>query len=245
MTEALIIAGGYGRRFGALTEDLPKHLLPICGVPMIDILVRQLHHFGITRISIAVGHRGERIEGYFRNYPLPVTVRIIREERPLKSAGALHHVWTGEQTILMMNGDMLTDFDFRNFLEAHRISGADMTIAAHLESHRLTLGEVVQGEGNEVIGYIEKPVKSYRISSGIYAFSPELRLPGKRGTPLSVPELVKALGARHRRIRWYENNSFWIDINEREDLRIAEEALSASAGRFFIDPELIVRPGAG
>ncbi len=125
------MAGGLGTRLRPLTYAIPKPLLPIGERPILEILFRQLTRAGFTRAFVSTGYKGELIKSYFGDGKrLGIEVRYVDEKEPLGTAGALALLRRdlAERPFLMVNGDILTRFDFGAFLTKHAASGAELTV---------------------------------------------------------------------------------------------------------------------
>src|SRR5215813_2241333 len=106
--------------------------MPIGGVPIIEIVIRQLRHFGFKRITLAVGHLGELINAYLKGRQERfegVEIDFAYESQPTGTAGALAQIAGLDKTFLAMNGDILTDLDYGKLVSHHRDTGAILTVA--------------------------------------------------------------------------------------------------------------------
>ena len=132
--KAVILAGGKGVRLRPFTASFPKPLVPLGDVPIIEVLMRRLIQFGITDITLTLGHLAELIKAYFfhrQDLTRLMALRYIDEEEPTGTAGSLAFVQDLDETFLVMNGDVLTNLDFDELVAFHRQQGATLTIATH------------------------------------------------------------------------------------------------------------------
>jgi len=223
MTEVVVLAGGRGTRLEPYTTVLPKPLMPVGEMPVLEILVRRLAGAGLHTVHLAVGHLAELIEAYFGNGSrFGVELRYWREIEPLGTAGPLAEIETASPTILVMNGDLLTTLDFRAFLAAHEESGASATVGVHQRDVPVDYG-VVKLDGSAIVGFEEKPTLSYMISMGVYAFERdaiELIPPRK----FDFPDLVHAMLDRGLAINAHVSSAFWLDIGRHEDYELANRS---------------------
>lgn len=219
--QAVILAGGVGRRLRPYTELIPKPLVPIAGVPVIEIVLRQLGHFGFRRVTITLGHEAELIRAHCSDGShLGLELDYSIEETPLGTAGPLANIAGLEENFLVLNGDLITTFDFRNLFEAHCASGAILTIAAHERTIPIEFG-IIKGEDGVVGGYIEKPSLLYRVSMGIYAFSRAVLSYITPGERLDFPNLVLRLLAAGQVVRYHSFDGYWLDIGSSADFEKA------------------------
>lgn len=236
--KVVILAGGKGTRLAPYTTVLPKPLVPVADLPIIEILIRQLAHYGFRDVTVSIGHLGELIQAYFAATPrLPEGVRLsyVTEPAALGTAGSLALVPGLDETFLVANGDVLTSLDYRRLVEFHRAQRAALTVAMRQKEVRIDLGVMEVDGASRVTAYREKPVLSYRVSMGIYVYEPRaLRLitPGER---LDFPDLVLALLEAGETVAAYPSEDFWLDIGRQEDYAAASEEFLARRGEFHVD----------
>ncbi|MBI4954895.1 MAG: NTP transferase domain-containing protein [Myxococcales bacterium] len=228
---AVILAGGKGRRLKPYTAVFPKPLMPLGDRPILEIVVGQLREAGFDDLTFAVGHLAGLIQAYFGDGSrFGVRIEYSLEDEPLGTAGPLSLIRPPTDDFLVMNGDLLTDLDFRQFLAAHRSSGAVATLAVYRKSVDITLGVLDLDAQDRVVGYTEKPTLHYLVSSGIYCFKPAIlsRLP--RGTRRDLPELVLELIAAGEPVHGHRFGGYWLDIGRPEDYEVA--LAEVAKGRF-------------
>lgn len=226
----MILAGGKGTRLAPYTAVFPKPLVPLGEKPIIDILVNQLARAGFTELVFSVGHLAELIIAYFADHPLRhqgVTLRWIREQTPLGTAGSLTLIEDLPPQFLALNGDILTTLDFGGLFDSHLSSGAELTVATYTKLVSIPLGVVEQTNGL-VTGYTEKPVLSYEASMGVYAYSRSALEAIPRGRPFDLPDLVHELMRRGRRIAAFHSEAEWLDIGNPEDYAEAQRVFETS-----------------
>ena len=239
MRRAVILAGGEGTRLRPYTTVLPKPLMPVGDRPILDVVVRQLHRHGFDRITIATGHLAELIEAFFGDgsrYDIPID--YYREDEPLGTVGALAMIEGLDEDFLVMNGDILTDMDYRAFFEGHGASGAAATIATTRREVEISLGVLKFGEGQDptrLTGYDEKPTVDYQASMGVYAFSPRVRERIEPGARLDFPDLVLRLIAAGEVVRGWPSTDYWLDIGRHEDYERAIDEFERVRDRMLPD----------
>lgn len=232
---AVILAGGKGVRLQPFTVNFPKPLVPLGDRPVIEILMRRLIAFGITDITLTVGHLAELIKAYFQQRPEIIrqaTLRYVHERQPTGTAGSLALVGGLDETFLVMNGDLLTDLDFNELLNFHRAEGAALTIAAHRRQVKIDLG-VLQCDGrNRVTGYREKPEYAYQVSMGIYVYEPRVLGFIEAGRYLDFPDLVLKLIDAGEKVCAMPCECLWLDIGRPDDYARAQEIYADGKERF-------------
>lgn len=223
-TRAVVLAGGRGTRLAPYTTVLPKPLMPVGDMPILEILLRQLRRAGIRHITLAVGHLAALLEAYFGDGSrFGVSLDYSYEDEPAGTAGPLALVDGLDETFLVMNGDLLTTIDFADLLQTHRARKAAITVGLFEKQVPLDLGVVETGEDGRVTDYIEKPTLTYEVSVGIYAVEPAVLEHIERGERLDLPELVLRLIAAGADVQAYRFSGTWFDIGRPDDYAAASE----------------------
>lgn len=219
--QAIILAGGKGTRLKPYTTFLPKPLVPIGDVPIIEIVLRQLKYFGFSDIILAVNHLAELIVallGDGEKYGL--RIRYSREEEVLGTAGPLGLIDELEENFIVMNGDLLTTLNYRNFFKEHVNSENDVTICTANKKIKIDLG-VLKTTGNKFIEYIEKPTYNFQVSSGIYAMRRSSIKDIEKGKYLDMPDFIRQLQKSGKSISCYNKPFYWLDIGRTQDYETA------------------------
>jgi NDP-sugar pyrophosphorylase family protein len=212
-SRAAVLAGGLGTRLRPYTTILPKPLVPVGDRPILELLFDWLARGGVERVDVCIGHLGELIQTYFsqaRTIPPRLDVSWRREPEALGTAGALRSVPDVEETLLVVNGDIVTDLNLSEMLAFHRSRGAALTIATRVSEVETDLG-VIEHDHGLVVNYQEKPVLSYTASMGIYLYEPQVLRSLPEG-PLQFPDLVLALLARGEPVAAFQNQAAWQHI---------------------------------
>ena len=233
--KAVILAGGKGARLAPYTKILPKPLMPIDDMPILEVLLRQLKHAGIKDIVITVGHLAALMRTYFldgREFGLNITYSY--EDTPLGTAGPLALVPDLNETFFVMNGDVLTTLDFKKLLKFHKSQKAMATIAAHHRTVKIDLG-VLQPAPNsyELTGYIEKPSYEYIVSMGVYLFTPETIRYIPKNQYLDFPDLVLKMIAAGEKVVHYPYDGYWKDLGRPDDYEQATQDLTSMRAEFL------------
>ncbi len=222
--QAVILAGGKGTRLRPYTTILPKPLMPINDMPILEVVIRQLKHNGFERIVIAVGHLAELIEAYFGDgRKWGVQISYSREEKPLGTAGPLTIIEGLEDTFLMMNGDILTDLDYAEFMDFHKNQNAKVTIATYDKEVKIDLGILKAATDNKIYEYIEKPTLVYQVSMGIYVLEKEILNIIPKAEYFDLPDLIKQSIKMHIFVSSYPFKGYWRDIGRKDDYEMALE----------------------
>ncbi len=234
--QAVILAGGRGRRLLPFTDRCPKPLVPLGETPILDTILRQLKHFGFTRVNLAVGHMAEMIQRYVRGgerYGLDVSYTF--EAEPLGTAGPLALVEALEPRFLVMNGDLITSLDYRDLFAFHQRQGAVATIGTCPKLFQIDLGIVHANEQAQITDYIEKPSYTFQVSMGIYVFEATVLNYIEPNKYFDFPDLVKRLLAAGERVVSYPFDGYWMDIGNHCDYEKALEEYHSVKGSLHLD----------
>jgi NDP-mannose synthase len=230
---AVILAGGKGVRLRPFTASFPKPLVPLGDRPIIEVLMRRLVHFGITDITLTLGHLAELIKAYFlhrKEFTRQINLHYVDETNPTGTAGSLAFVQGLNDTFLVMNGDVLTDLDFDELVAFHKKHGAALTIAMHERRVKIDLGVLDFDSEYCVIGYREKPENSYYVSMGIYVYEPRTLGYIEPGKYLDFPDLVLRLIAAGEKVCAMPSDCLWLDIGRPDDYGQAQEMFAEKRG---------------
>lgn len=220
--QAVIVAGGAGTRLRPLTDDLPKALLPIGSRPLMEIMIDQLREAGIRRVNVTTHHKGEKIADHFGDgRRLGVELRYVTEDQPLGTAGGLGLMDSNGDALLVINGDILTQVDFRAMVAFHRAEQADLTVAVRPLEWRLPYG-VVECEGVSVRRLTEKPVLTHLVNAGIYLLEPSVHRFIPDGRQFDMTDLIERLLAAGRPVAGFPIHEYWLDIGRPEDYQRAQ-----------------------
>ena len=231
---AVILAGGKGTRLAPYTTLLPKPLMPIGEMPILEIIIRQLKRAGIDHITLAVGHLANLLRAFFddgKKYGL--TIDYSLEDQPLGTAGPLALIDKLDSTFLLMNGDVLTTLDYSALLAYHKERKAVATIAMHARSVQIDLGVIKTDSSDMLTGYIEKPTYHYNVSMGVYVFEPAVLSHIQPGTRIDFPELIWKLLEGKEPVAAYPYEGYWLDIGRPEDYAHAVEEFDRLRDQFL------------
>jgi len=237
--KAIILAGGKGTRLAPYTAVFPKPLMPIDGMPILEVLVRQLAHFQIREIILTVSQQSEPLlAAYFGNgHRYGVKIDYSREEMSLGTAGPLSTVPDLPDTFLVMNGDILTTLDYRRLVRYHHRQGGIVTIAMSEKEVQLEFGVMEFNRRYRLTRYREKPSFSYSVSMGIYVFEKRILKWIPRGRYLDFPELIQKLIRRGEKVVCFPSNDFWLDIGRHEDYEEAQKRFQEMRNKLLYEKD--------
>ncbi len=219
--QAILLAGGQGTRLRPFTNAIPKPLVPIGDLPILEVVLRRLNAFGVDRAVLAVNHLARLIQAFFGNGEhLGMNIQYSLENAPLGTAGPLRLIDDLDESFIVMNGDILTTIDYQDLFEFHHSTQAIATIATFQKEVKIDLG-VLQLEGTRFVDYIEKPTYHFTVSMGIYVLSRNVIpfIPTDRR--FDMPDLMLALHAAGEKISCYTGGYDWLDIGRADDYETA------------------------
>jgi NDP-mannose synthase len=223
MPDVVVLAGGTGTRLRPYTTVLPKPLMPVGDMPVLEILLRRLAAAGFSRVNLAVGYLAELIEAYFgdgKRFGLELV--YWRESQPLGTAGPLSEMTFEEERVLVMNGDLFTTLGFGPLVDRHVASGAAASLAVRAREVAIDFG-VVHVAGDTVASFEEKPVINYDVSMGVYVFEQRVVELIPHGVKFDFPDLLGKVLERGWPVHAHRSEDFWLDIGRLDDYELAIE----------------------
>ena len=165
--KAIILAGGRGNRLRPITDYVPKPLIPIKNIPIIEWQIKYLKKFGISEIIVCSGYKTEMIENYLKNKKLGIKITFSIEDKPLGTGGAIKKAGKKikDKSFLVINGDIITNIDLKKMMEKEN-SIASIQLK--------TKFGILQTDGNKIIKFDEKKeIKNTWMNAGIYNLKKE------------------------------------------------------------------------
>jgi dTDP-glucose pyrophosphorylase len=221
-TPVVLMAGGKGVRLYPLTKDVPKPMLKIGDMPIIEIILRKLKSQGFKNVFISVNYLGNIIEEHIKDGAwLGLNVTYLHESQPLGTAGALGQL-NGKlnEAFIVMNSDLLTNCDFRQVIRFHKKTGAKGTLGVREYSFQIPYG-VVNINGTEVESISEKPLHRSMVSAGIYALDPWALSLVPADEYCDMPTLLDKIKAEGQKVSAFPIHESWLDIGRHDDLNDA------------------------
>lgn len=221
---AVILAGGKGTRMKPYTIGLPKPLVPIGGMPILEIIIKQLVKHGFTKITITVNHMAELIEDFFGDgSDWNVKIDYSLEDKPLSTMGPLTLIKDLPDHFLVMNGDVLTDLDYGRFYNTHVKGKRLFTISSFKRTQKVDYGVLNTNGGKSLVGFQEKPEIPLEVSMGIYMASKHILKYIPNDTCFGFDHLMLELIRNQVNPAVECHNSYWVDIGSPEDYEKARK----------------------
>jgi dTDP-glucose pyrophosphorylase len=222
--DVLIMAGGEGQRLRPLTESTPKPLLKVGTKPIIEHGIDRLITFGVNNFHISIKYLGNHLIDYFGDGSSKnVSVSYVKEEQKLGTAGALSLVeGFRNDTILLMNSDLLTNIDFEDLYRNFKKSQSDLMVACIPYKVDIPYA-ILEMEDDRVISLKEKPSYTYYSNAGIYLMKSEVVDLIPKNEHFNATDLMDSLIAKGNKVGYYPILGYWLDIGKMDDFVKAQE----------------------
>ena len=179
--KTVIMAGGKGTRISSIAADIPKPMIKIGDKPVLQLEIESLKKQGFNDFIITISHLGHIISDYFGDgSKFGVNIEYYNEEVPLGNAGALFKIKDKlDEDFLLINGDVLFEFDANRFVKYHKEKGSLVTLFTHPNSHPYDSGLVITDDNKCVTGWLTKEddrpeYYKNRVNAGIHVISPKI-----------------------------------------------------------------------
>lgn len=232
--QAVILAGGKGTRLQPYTNVLPKPLMPISNLPILEIVIKQLKYHGFNKIILCVGHLSHLIKSFFGDGKRwGVEIEYSVEDKAMGTAGPIANLDSLEDNFLVINGDILSDVDFGALMDSHLMNNQVATLAYCKRDITVTLGVVDVDHMKCLQGYREKPNLSYHASMGLYCMNKKIMKYVPKGKRIDLPEVMQKLMENEILVHTYHHEGIWLDIGRAEDYELATDMFEENPGTFL------------
>ena len=221
----VINAGGKGTRLDPYTRVLPKPLIPIGDIPIIELIMQEYQTYSCNEFHIIVNYKKDLMKAYFADNDRNYNIRWYDEEKPLGTGGGLS-LLKGKitSTFFFANCDALLTANYDNMLKFHRENGNAITMICAYKNFTIPYGVVEMGANGVIEGMKEKPFLSFLTNTGIYIVEPEVINDMSDGEAVGFPDIVERQRQKGQRIAAFPvSENDWMDmgqIPELEKMRI-------------------------
>ncbi|SMC09675.1 sugar phosphate nucleotidyltransferase [Nitratiruptor tergarcus] len=247
--KAVIMAGGFGTRIQPLTHSIPKPMLPVVNVPMMENVLKQLVKVGIDEVVILLYYKPEIIKNHFKDgSDWGVKIHYVLPDADYGTAGAVGMAREYlDTTFMIVSGDLVTDFDFQKILHYHEKRESKLTITLTSVDNPLQFGVVIVNEEGKIEKFLEKPswgeVFSDTINTGIYVIEPEILKYIPKGEPFDfAKDLFPLLMQEGIDLLGYTAHGYWRDVGNPESYREVHRDLFLEKVHFDIPGKVIEYP---
>ncbi len=223
----VVMAGGKGTRLYPYTKILPKPLIPIAGIPILERILDDFHRYGAQKFYITLNYRKEMIKSYFSEIQPEYEISFVEEEKPMGTAGGIRLIPEHfDRPVIVTNCDILIRTDYDQILQHHDSSENDMTIVSSLKNLTLSYGVLHTKENGVITSMEEKPSLSCFINTGMYIVNPECfeRIP--EGRVFHMTDLADKLLREGKKVGMYPiSEDSFLDMGEFEEMKRMEERI--------------------
>ncbi len=231
---AVIMAGGKGTRLRPFTATLPKPLVPVGDRAILDIVLMQLRQAGVTHVTMAVSHLAHLIMAYFGDGErVGLKIDYSLEDKPLSTIAPLKLISDLPKNFLVMNGDVLSDLDFKAFREFHDQRDADITVATYERDSRIDFGVLRTDDESRIVSFEEKPSCHFSVSMGVYLINRRLLDIVPDNESFGFDDLMLACLEQGRKAVSYAHHGYWLDIGRPDDYQAANEQVEDLLKKIF------------
>lgn len=222
-----LMAGGFGKRLRPLTNDIPKPLLNVGKRPILETILQQFIDSGFHNFFISTHYKAQMVRDHFGDgSQWNVNIRYIHEEKPLGTAGAIGLLPKDQSDlpIMMMNGDLLTQVNFKGLLDFHVEHGGIATMCVREYDFQVPYG-VVKSEELKIRSIVEKPVHKFFVNAGIYVINPSLASCVDGKSYFDMPNLLQNQIDNGEQVNMFPVHEYWLDIGRIEEYDRANQEI--------------------
>ena len=244
MAVAILLVGGFGTRLMPLTRNTPKPMLTVAGIPVTEHQLMMAKKAGITQIVLATSYLSEVFTPYFGDgSKWGMSIKYAVEKEPLGTGGAIANaaqLLDSEESIVILNGDVLSAHDLAEQIRRHEANDADVTLHLTQVEDARAFGCVPTDSEGRVTAFLEKmdnPVTN-QINAGCYVFNPRVISSIPLDTVVSVErETFPQLVSNGAKIYGYLENAYWLDIGTPKALLKASIDIVLRSGPGLVMPD--------
>jgi len=219
-TSVVIMAGGKGTRLYPYTKILPKPLIPIGDIPIIERIINNFTECGCNDFFLTVNHKKGMIKSYFNELNHDYSIQYIEEDKPLGTGGSLSLLCgTISETFFVSNCDVLIYADYTDILDFHNEQKNKMTVVASLRKTVIPYGVIELGDNGAMKNSVEKPIYSHLINTGMYIIEPGLLEIIPKDTFYDLPNLAEKCIEIGEKVGVYPvGQKSWLDMGQIEEM---------------------------
>lgn len=220
----VIMAGGLGTRLYPYTKILPKPLIPIGEIPIVEHIINRFNQYGSDQFYLVVNHKKNMIKAYFNEIEKGYRVNYVDEDKPLGTGGGLS-LLKGKinSTFILSNCDILIEEDYEKIYNYHKKEKNLITMVCSLKNIRIPYGVIEISETGEIENMKEKPVLSFFTNTGMYIVEPKIIEDLEEDKAIGFPDIIERYKSNGEKIGIYPiSENSWMDmgqIDEMEEMR--------------------------
>lgn len=223
----VIMAGGKGTRLDPYTKVIPKPLIPIGDIPIVERIINRFEKYGCNKFYMTVNYKKNMIKAYFNEIEKSYEVSYIDEGKPLGTAGSLHLLKDEIQdSFFVSNCDILIEGDYSKILKYHKEHKNKITLVTSLKHYTIPYGVIEINEKSHVKSMLEKPEYDFLVNTGMYILEPEVLEDIPKDTFYHITDLINEYIGKGEKIGVYPiSEGAWLDMGELKEMEIMIERL--------------------
>ncbi|MBR1598332.1 MAG: nucleotidyltransferase family protein [Lachnospiraceae bacterium] len=227
----VIMAGGKGTRLYPYTKILPKPLIPIGDIPIMERIMRAFMEYDVKDFYATVNYKKEMIKSYFSDEHIGCRLHYIDEDKPLGTAGSIRLMNKRfERPFILTNCDILIRADYSDIYRYHMESDNELTIVTALKNVVIPYGVIYSGENGRIDAMEEKPHLSYLVNTGMYILNEYLMDEIPENTVFHMTDLTDKLLREGRNVGMYPiSEDSFLDMGEMEEMHRMEQKLNLNS----------------
>ena len=224
----IIMAGGKGTRLYPYTKILPKPLIPIGDIPIIERIINKFYKYGARDFWITLNYKKEMIRSYFADIQPSYNVRYVEEDKPLGTAGSIRLIHKKFETpIIVTNCDILIEADYDKIMKYHIEKQNDMTVVSSLKNTVIPYGVLHTSEQGKINSIEEKPKLSYLVNTGMYVINPDIIKYIPRDIMFHMTDLAEKMLSMGMNVGMYPiSEQAFLDMGEFGEMKKMEERIN-------------------
>ena len=223
----VIMAGGKGTRLDPYTKILPKPLIPIGDIPIVERIINKFHDYGCSNFYMTVNYKKTMIKAYFNEVEKDYNLEYAEETKPSGTAGSLSLLKDKlKETFFVSNCDILIDGNYSNMVKFHKEKGNKITLVSSLKHFTIPYGVIEIGDEGAVERLVEKPEYDFLVNTGMYILEPDVLEDVPEDTFFHITELIKLYMDRGEKIGIYPvSDKSWLDMGQIKEMELMLERL--------------------
>lgn len=223
----VIMAGGKGTRLYPYTKILPKPLMPIGDIPIVERIINRFNKYGCKDFYMSVNHKKNMIKAYFNETSKDYNINYIDEDKPLGTAGSLYFLKDKiKETFFLSNCDILIDGDYSKMLKYHKEHKSKVTLITSLKHYTIPYGVMNIDENGDVITMKEKPEYDFLVNTGMYILEPDIFNDIPENEFFDITELINKYIENGEKIGVYPiSEGAWLDMGQVKEMKSMIERL--------------------
>lgn len=229
-TDIVIMAGGKGTRLYPYTHILPKPLVPIGEIPIVERIIEKFKEFGAQRFHMTVNYKKNMIKSYFDDVEKDYELNYVEEPIPLGTGGSLKLIKDAlKNTFIISNCDILIDANYSDILNFHKTKQNKITMVTSLRKFQIPYGVIVIDDSGQVVQTIEKPENSHLVNTGFYVVEPDVIEMIPEHQMFHFTQLIDECINKGIKVGTYPiHEGCWLDMGELSEMDRMNEKLGFS-----------------